>query len=213
MMDLLISKNVDINPKDDDGHTPLHLACMRGNYAAVEILIRQERIEVNSLNKRGDTPLHFACLIGNEKIVKLLMENEADCHIANHEKQIPLHVASAQCHDEVVKAILFFCSERKCELINALDIKNNTPLHLACESGSLKVVVSLLRNEADPNSPRLHNVTPLHIVAKEGFIDIAGVLLNSSNSKIDVRDSNLLSPLHYAARFNRHEFIKFLLQQ
>ena len=55
--------NLDQNAKNNDGDTPLHLACKQKNSALVQLLVRDSyrRCKPNAKNGRGDTALHIAC--------------------------------------------------------------------------------------------------------------------------------------------------------
>ena len=207
--------HVDINVKDRDDLTPLHLACMRGNRVAVEILLAvpTPKVEIDAKDKKGDTPLHFACLNGDPEIVRMLLEKGADCLMPNQENELAIHVACAEGHLEIVKIIMRMCFDKRLDMMKWTDKEYNTPLHFACESGNGEIVKLLLLNNADPLACRMHDVTPLHIAAKEGFIDIASVLLQNDASEIDIPDANLLSPIHYAAQFGKVKMIEFLLQK
>ena len=58
---ILQHSRIDPNMKNDDGNTPLHLACRSSNAALVKILVRDERCNLNEKNSNGDTALHVAC--------------------------------------------------------------------------------------------------------------------------------------------------------
>jgi hypothetical protein len=64
---------------DDNGNTPLLLACQRGNYEAAEVLLSNPRIcprvSLASENHLGETPLLAACQAGNLKMVMLLQSH------------------------------------------------------------------------------------------------------------------------------------------
>ncbi|KAJ4745180.1 hypothetical protein LUZ62_079585 [Rhynchospora pubera] len=53
----LINQDVNLNEKDVDGNTCLHLACQKKNHQIITHLLEQDGIEVNSINARGLTPL------------------------------------------------------------------------------------------------------------------------------------------------------------
>ena len=57
--ELLIAKGADVNMKDVEGVTPLHLAADRGHTEVVELLITKGA-EVNAQSDGGNTPLDWA---------------------------------------------------------------------------------------------------------------------------------------------------------
>jgi ankyrin repeat protein len=63
---LLLSKGAEIDAKDDDGMTPLHIAAWKGRKAVVQLLL-SHGTEVNARNKRGTTPLHYAAYFDGYK--------------------------------------------------------------------------------------------------------------------------------------------------
>ena len=56
----LNASGVNVNAKDDNEQTPLHVACKRGNKDAVLKLI-DKGANVNAIDKHQSTPLHEAC--------------------------------------------------------------------------------------------------------------------------------------------------------
>ncbi|CAJ1099218.1 E3 ubiquitin-protein ligase MIB2-like isoform X1 [Octopus vulgaris] len=51
---------VKVNPRDEDGQTPLHLACFWGHLHTVGLLLGHNGIDANVVDNDGDTPLHVA---------------------------------------------------------------------------------------------------------------------------------------------------------
>ena len=213
MQFLITLCRVNVNVQDVYGLTPLHLACSRGNRAAVEALVNAANININIQDKKAETPLHAACLFGDPYIVEQLLRKDADCLLKNIENVTPLHIACQEGYIEIVNLIMRLRFNQRKELLNAYDLEFNFPLHLACESGEVEIVKVLFLNQADPNVIKIHDITPLHIAAKEGFTNVAEVLLQYEGLAVDVTDENLLTPLHYAARYNNISMIKFLLKK
>ena len=62
ILKLLLEKSMmDPHSKNNDGDTPLHLACRVKNLKAVQLLVREPRYNPLEKNSRGDTALHEAC--------------------------------------------------------------------------------------------------------------------------------------------------------
>lgn len=209
--------DVDPNCKDQYGVSPLHLACGRGNIAAVEALLKSPNIQVDIQDNNLDTPLHEACLTGDIQIVQLLLErmerDNIDLLIPNDERQTPLHFACREGYVEIVKLILQFGFQQRSELVNAQDNEYNTPLHLACESGSDDIVRVLLLNDAKMHAVKNGEISSLHIAARHGFIGVARTLLESGMDIINLADADQRTPLHFAAEYNQIKMIEFLLEK
>ena len=211
---LLVMCRVHINVKDIYGVTPLHMACIRGNLAALEVLIRDPTIELDIRDNNQDTPLHKACLTGDPEIVRILIAQmnarKISLDLQNDEKQTPLHIACKEGYPDVVKLILQY---KRQTMVMAEDNEKNTPLHLACESGSKEVVEILIHNGANVMAVEENQITPLHIAARMGFTDIAKILVEVNKEIIGVTDSFQRTPLHRAAQYNECEIIDFLLDK
>ncbi|KAK6167905.1 hypothetical protein SNE40_021831 [Patella caerulea] len=83
IIDFLAEKGFDLNSKDKDGCTPLHLAANRGKTETVSILIKRGA-NVFVKDNMGRSPCHAACAAeggGNEPIDVLDLLMEAGCPI------------------------------------------------------------------------------------------------------------------------------------
>lgn len=87
-----IKRNMKVDIADASGHTPLHLACLRGHQSCVvsssgmllaesvrvislhlgthQMLLLYEEASINKPDKAGNTPLHLACSHGHEDVSK-----------------------------------------------------------------------------------------------------------------------------------------------
>ena len=211
-----------INAKAQYGITPLHLACQRGNQAAVSVLLRSNDVIVSVTDDNKDTPLHEACLGGNENIVENLvtrmkLENPdtMDINPQNNEFQTPLHLACREGHIEVVKVLLKHIEDfqKRKALVDTRDKEQNTALHLACESGVEEIVRILLSCGADLFATKLDDVCPIHIAAHYGFTGVADVLMESGEDLVNNVEIYNQTPLHYAATHNQVDMINFLIDR
>lgn len=64
------------------GHTPLHLAAMTGNCAAVRALVRAGA-DVDAVNSLGETSLHLAASANFAHIVTELLAMNANASVRN----------------------------------------------------------------------------------------------------------------------------------
>lgn len=121
---------LDINCKDNLGHTPLHSAIKRNNVKIVELLLKEEQdTDVNCVNFEGRTPLHCAIVYGNIYISGLLLQRPGiDINKQDIWGNTSLHYATEMAFDEIVKQMI--------ELGAHIDIENNqkkTPFDLIVE--------------------------------------------------------------------------------
>ena len=232
----MMCSQLQVNARAADHSTPLHLACQHGNIAAVDLLLASDRIEVNATASAGDTPLHKACLSGEtaiaEKILAKLKKTNRTKHLElldNYANLTPRHIACREGHAKIVDLFLKFgfdlSSTAKTVDFFGFDLSStprpdigsnySTPLHLACESGKEQIVAMLVCKGADVLSEREGKITAVHIAAKHGYIKVMKELLKSKRGRSILKtvDVNEQTPLHYAARNNRAEMIKYLLDK
>ena len=215
-IELLLHNGADVNAKDDDGLTPLAIACQRGNYHGVKALLKEGQIDVNIRDNQRSTPLHEACEHGSKKIVEKLIDNEAEISVANEDKVTPLHIACSGGYDEAVSLMLVRGHTIKDKLVSARDNQGSTALHHAAESGVESIVQNLLLAGANPIAEKSNEVTPLHIAARNGHIKIATLLIqyrDQSFNILEMTDGEQNTPLHFAARHDQCEMIRYLVEK
>jgi hypothetical protein len=89
----LIHKGIDLEQVDEDGDTPLHIACAHQNIRIVKALI-SKKVNMNIKNKDGEIPLHIAigCPIPDLEIITLLVNNESDINSQDNKGDTPLMI-------------------------------------------------------------------------------------------------------------------------
>lgn len=124
--------------RDAEGNTLLHIAADKGDYEMVTELIKLGAKPLVS-NTRGDTPLHLAALNGRKAVVKGLQTVEL-CRFAGHRGRTVLHCACEGCPPEVVGELITVCKSD----VMAADGEGQTPLHVASACGKEKTVRDLV---------------------------------------------------------------------
>ena len=78
-----LSKGTDIDFKNKEGLTALHITSLLGQYEVAKLLIRKGA-NVNIKGNDGGTALHTATFLGQYKVAKLLIQSGADVNARNN---------------------------------------------------------------------------------------------------------------------------------
>ena len=79
----------DVNAKNDDGYTPLHVSAHGDTKEIAELLITNGA-DVNAKAAGGWTPLHSAAERGHKEITQLLIAKGVDVNTRNDRRRTPL---------------------------------------------------------------------------------------------------------------------------
>lgn len=90
-----LSNTENVNVRNNDGNTALHIAVMSNSYACVStILQHRRRVDVNLVNQNNDTALHIAVKNrSSSRIVDALILGGANGDIKNSDDKTPLEIA------------------------------------------------------------------------------------------------------------------------
>ncbi|XP_055531507.1 tyrosine-protein kinase Shark isoform X2 [Wyeomyia smithii] len=96
-----------IDSKNQDGQTAVHLACLHAEARILEKLIERGS-NINNRDAQGNTPLHYACRRHDGlEMVRLLINAGANIQARNKDTGwVPLHEAAANGNLESVKELL-----------------------------------------------------------------------------------------------------------
>ena len=89
---LLLDHRISINRADNDGVSPLFVACANGRVEVARLLI-EHGADVDQAMDTGWTPLLMACAKGHVDVVRLLIEQDADVGQASNDGTSPLSAA------------------------------------------------------------------------------------------------------------------------
>jgi len=91
---------LDIDNKDDEGMTPLHLATDLNLKDIVESLIARGA-RINEQDNKGNTPLHYAAIESNPTMVTLLVQAGARRDISNKDGKLPIDLSKDVSNDPI----------------------------------------------------------------------------------------------------------------
>jgi|GEM_PF-6819027 len=117
--------HVNINSKNKQGMTSLHIAALKGKLSAVQFLL-QKGAFINDKDNDLLTPLHRAACRGHLPVVQVLIKNKALINCQNKNLFTPLHLACHQGHTDVVTYLI----EQGAD-INIQDYSGAVPLFYA----------------------------------------------------------------------------------
>uniref|UniRef100_UPI0025AE8597 poly [ADP-ribose] polymerase tankyrase-1 isoform X1 n=1 Tax=Doryrhamphus excisus TaxID=161450 RepID=UPI0025AE8597 len=230
--ELLLRKGANVNEKNKDFMTPLHVAAERAHNDIMEVL-QKHGAKVNALDTLGQTALHRAALAGHLQTCRLLLGYGADASLVSLQG-----FTAAQMGNEAVQQILTenvpvrnsdvdyrlleaakagdldtvksLCTAQN---VNCRDLegRHSTPLHFAAGYNRVSVVEYLLHHGADVHAKDKGGLVPLHNACSYGHYEVAELLVRHGAS-VNVADLWKFTPLHEAAAKGKYEICKLLLK-
>ncbi|XP_066562100.1 NF-kappa-B inhibitor epsilon [Amia ocellicauda] len=160
----LVQKKASLELQDQDGNTPLHVACDQGRLdCAIEMIRdlpeRQLSAIVEIQNWRGLTCLHLATLRRNHRIMKLLLKKGPNINTQEGTSgKTPLHLA-VELHDVGLVTLLL----NKGANVDAAMYNGCTALHLAVGRQDAAIANLLCQSGADKMLRNMEDETALDL--------------------------------------------------
>jgi cytochrome c len=175
----LLAEGADIGEATPLG-TPLHLAALKGQLRAAEVLVAAGAAVDAPAGKLRFTPLHMAALGGGGEVAAFLLASGAGVDARNVKGNTPLHLAASSGHMAVAETLIAAGADP-----NARNDFDDTPAVFAGEAGHFDVVdllaahgaaapavepVAALLAGADPGKGRalFLECAPCHTIARDG---------------------------------------------
>ena len=202
----LIQESIElVDLREENGHTPLHLAAAGGNVEIAEFLI-SKNADVNALNNVNQSVLLYAAYFGNGEIAEMLISKGARLNDQDIFGRAPLHYAARQ---HSIGALLPLI-ENGAEM-DIRDSIGETPMHFAIRWGYDDIAEMLIDGGADLNILTDDGKTYLHMASIKGFSAVADLLIKKGMD-INTKDSNGSTPLYYAAKHGNKQIATLLAE-
>jgi hypothetical protein len=125
-------------------------------------------------------------LLGHDDIVKLLLEKQANVHACDINDCTPLHDA-ARCsknREDNIKRVqcIELLAKDGMANVNALNIRRETPLHIACEYGSSELISCLFKLGVDPFATNVKGFNCLEVAIEENNEEVVRFLIEHEHA-------------------------------
>lgn len=195
----LLDHLLDPNVADNEGETPLHLACRYSTFENVQEIIKKSP-DINALNGLGNTPLHevldglstYPANLRKQEIALSLIQNDAKIDIANIYGITPIILAVENREEEVALAI--FAQIKDEQLAHRKSRCGRSLFILACEMELFRLAFLLLPQVNVEQIPHLF-LAELHYYAST---PAERAILQKLKKKPSEDIRVYLSPLHQA---------------
>lgn len=188
----------------EKGWIPLHYAISHKHEKSISELIKAGS-DIHCVDQTESTLLHLSAKIGDEKLYKLLVEKRCNVAALDNHGNLALHWAAFH----GVLSIIEFTVENFPELIDELNQKEYTPLHLAACKGHTNIVRYLLSKKANLKLANNMGALPGHYAWISGKSEIVDMLSNHIELKLPTLDGFL--PIHYASQGNNTDLVASLI--
>jgi ankyrin repeat protein len=193
----------DINARDGEGKTALHMACRYSSVNVVTLLV-ENGAEVNVKDAFHNTPLMEACRHQSEDVIVFLLGQSAEVNVKNKHNSSPLTLACQYLKEEnaaVVKHLLD--ANADCDWA---DDDNDTPLILASKFGKTVMVREILKHKHKPKDLSKKNKKGESAwkcaISNEKARDELVPLLLNGGCTIDKQDASILFPRQTTESFS-----------
>ncbi len=143
----LIDQREDINAKDKDnnGRTPLQIACARG-HSKIALLLLDNQADIHATDNDENTALMLASSQGNKDIVLALLKHGALINAKNKWQENSCLIATQFGKTDVLRELIKLGAD-----INTKDAARQTPLEVAIKHHNETAILLLLFWGADPS--------------------------------------------------------------
>ncbi|GMS80449.1 hypothetical protein PENTCL1PPCAC_2624, partial [Pristionchus entomophagus] len=181
----LIDNGADVNIKDNDGNTALHLALKHNRFSIVKILLEHPNINVKLVNNIEQTAIHICASLNDIRSLDAILN-----------------------HPEAIQTLNMTDYYNRTPLVvNILSTSKDTRFaRKLLEAGADPNYIGDETYQADSYCER----TALHYAAEYGLLNHISLLIEHG-ANVDAIDVMRRTPLHYAVWNNKIEAIKLLV--
>lgn len=149
---IVLAGGVPPEARNGRGRTALHVACIHGALAMVQLLCPPLSGLLDALDGAGMSALHYAAHVGHAGACRCLLDGGAAVGIAGAAGATPVYFAAEGGHAAVVRLLLAAfpdAQSRRADLLRRAGPNSWTALHAAAARGAARVITALLEAELE----------------------------------------------------------------
>ena len=207
ILDVMLRRVSDVNLRNHDGMTPLHIAALHGSANMLKLLINAGA-KIDARRADGSSALFFC----RPELVFTLLELGADIDLKNNDGHSAF--VNARLAGDKARIAAFKKTGRFGQPARTFDMVNGarSVFELAA-TGNKEDLAAIL--DKDPTQRDAKNIelgeTPLHTAAAAGNAATLRLLIERG-AAVDATNDFLRTPLHYAAIAGHYEVVKLLCE-
>ncbi|XP_054965375.1 POTE ankyrin domain family member E isoform X2 [Pan paniscus] len=200
---IVMLRDTDVNKKDKQKRTALHLASANGNSEVVKLLL-DRRCQLNVLDNKKRTALIKAVQCQEDECALMLLEHGTDPNIPDEYGNTTLHYAIYNEDKLMAKALLLYGAD-----IESKNKHGLTPLLLGVHEQKQQVVKFLIKKKANLNALDRYGRTALILAVCCGSASIVSLLLEQ-NIDVSSQDLSGQTAREYAVSSHHHVICELL---
>ncbi|CAF0899713.1 unnamed protein product [Adineta ricciae] len=232
LVDLFLSKGIQLTAQDDFGRTSIHFLCMpayieeitqddqQGQYDLMKYLLNYceknfYSIDLTQSDHQGRTLLTYACLSHNLSLMQLLLEHQPDLlNKATIIGRTPLMIAIDECFLDGIEYLLQYRNLER----DGCDMNGNTAVHYICmsrnttkRSDMLKLLLNDKNGIFDFEKRTEQLIDPFMLCTVYQANDLCRLLIEK-DVILSKQDIFSRQSLHVACQLGNHELVSLLLK-
>lgn len=169
------TQRVNLDARDKDGRTVLHIAAQQGEPAyMVTLLLHDGRVDINATDSHGRTPLSYSAANPHPSPLTLLLQRQdIEISMADAAGQTALFHAVKAGNEQATDLLL----SRPDIMAHVLDANHVTPVWYAAAAGHKGVVKKFLQCSLIDFRPRNERLSPLITAVDKNHHSVFKILL------------------------------------